>query len=171
MLPSASRYAAVLAILRIFTGAAWISHGYGKITNPNWSAPGSMFASFVGQMTSGTAGPYHDFITGFVLPHANVFSVLVAWGETLTGVLLVFGLFTRVGGIVGTFLTLNYWMAKGDFAHIQSLGGLDLATAALSLVNAVLPTGLVCGIDGLLARRRRASTVVGKAEPAAPDSR
>lgn len=170
MLPNASRYAAVLAVLRIFTGAAWLSHGYGKITNPNWSAPGGMFQSFVGQMTDGTSGPYHDFITGFVLPHANVFSVLVAWGETLTGLSLLLGLLTPLGGIVGTFLALNYWAAKGDFAHIQSLGGLDLATAALSLINVVLPTGVVCGLDAFFARRR-ARAVAGKDTAPAADSR
>ncbi len=170
MLPSASRYAAVLAALRIFTGAAWLAHGIGKITNPKWFAPGGMFETFVGDMTSATTGPYHDFITGFVLPHANVFSVLVAWGETLTGLALLLGLFTRVGGIVGTFLVLNYWLAKGDYGHIQSIGGLDLATAALSLVNAVLPTGLVWGLDGLLQRRPSAARA-GKDVPPAQEPR
>jgi uncharacterized membrane protein YphA (DoxX/SURF4 family) len=154
MLPSASRYASVLAVLRIFAGAAWFSHGVLKLTNPHWATPGGAFESFVREMTDGQTGFYHDFIVGVVLTHANVFSMLVGWGETLTGVSLLLGLLTPVGGIVGAFLTLNYWMAKGDFAHIASLGGLDLATAALSLVNAALPTGLVFGLDGLIARRR-----------------
>lgn len=155
MLPSASRYAAVLAALRIFTGLAWISHGIGKLTNPQWGTPDGGFVSFVGDMVHDTSGPYHDFITGFVLPHANVFSGLVAWGETLTGVSLLLGLWTRAGGVVGVFLPLNYWAAKSGFLQWTSLGGLDLGTAALSIINALLPTGLVWGLDGVIAARKK----------------
>lgn len=158
MLPATSRYAAVLAGLRIFTGLAWLSHGLGKLTNPQWGIPGGGFESFVGDMVRDTSGPYHDFVTGFVLPHASVFSGLVAWGETLTGVSLLLGLFTRLGGVVGVFLPLNYWLAKSGFAQWSSLGGLDLGTAALSIVNAWLPTGLVWGLDGLIATRKKSTS-------------
>lgn len=168
MLPSASRYAAVLAGLRIFTGLAWFSHGFLKLTSPQFAAPGGMFEGIVKDMSSGTSGPYHDFLVNTVLTHSALFSSLVAWGETLTGVSLVLGLFTRLGGLVGTFLVLNYWAAKGDFAHITSIGGLDMGTAALSFVNLLLPTGLVAGIDGFIAARKRPATRV-KSEQRFPD--
>jgi len=158
MLPSASRYADVLAGLRIFTGLAWLSHGIGKLSNPQWGSPGGGFVNFVGDMAHDTSGPYHDFIMNFVLPHANVFSGLVAWGETLTGVSLLIGLLTRLGGTVGAFLPLNYWAAKSGFLQWSSIGGLDLATAALSIVNVLLPTGLVWGLDGLIAARKKSAT-------------
>ena len=169
MLPPASRYASVLAALRIFTGLAWLSHGIAKVTNPQFAAPGGMFEGIVKDMSSGTSGPYHDFLTSTVLTHPALFSMLVAWGETLTGVALVLGLLTRLGGLVGVFLALNYWAAKGDFAHVNSIGGLDLATAALSLVNLILPTGLFAGIDGLIAARKRAPATRVKSERAFPD--
>jgi|SRR5215472_7984741 len=158
MFPSVSRYAGVLAALRIFTGLAWLSHGLFKVTDPQWSAPNGDFVSFVGDMVQHTSGPYHDFITNFVIPHGAVFSELVAWGETLTGVSLLLGLFTRLGGIVGVFLPLNYWAAKNGFMQWQSIGGLDLGTAALSIINALLPTGLVWGLDGLFAARKKSAT-------------
>lgn len=162
MLPAASRYAAVLAVLRIFTGVAWFSHGFGKILNPKWAAPGGSFEAILKDMTSGTSGPYHDFVYGFVLPHSAAFATLVAWGETLTGVALAFGLLTLVGGIVGTFLALNYSIAGGDYADWTSIGGLNLVIAALSAVNIALPTGLVAGLDGVIAGRKRPSTLGAK---------
>ena len=158
MFPSALHYARVLAGLRIFTGLAWISHGMFKVTSPDWSAPNGSFVSFVGDMVQHTSGPYHDFITNVVIPHAAVFSVLVAWGEMLTGMSLLLGLFTRLGGIVGVFLPLNYWAAKSGFLQWSSVGGLDLGTAALSMVNALLPTGLVWGLDGVTAARKKSAT-------------
>jgi uncharacterized membrane protein YphA (DoxX/SURF4 family) len=162
MLPSTSRYAAVLAALRIFTGLAWLSHGYGKLTNPHWAAPGGGFESILKDMISGTSGVYHDFIIGSVLTHAALFAGLVAWGETLVGVSLVLGLFTRLGGAVGVFLALNYWIAKGDFVNWNSVGGLDLVHAALSAVNVLAPTGLVAGLDGIIASRKRPASMGGK---------
>jgi thiosulfate dehydrogenase [quinone] large subunit len=162
MLPPASRYAAVLAALRIFTGVAWLSHGIGKLTNPKWALPGGSFEGIVNDINGGTSGAYHDFVTGIVLPHAALFATLVAWGETLTGVALVLGLFTRFGGAVGTFLALNYWAAMGAFAHWTSIGGLEMVHAALSFVNVLLPTGLVAGLDGVIAARKRPPTMVEK---------
>ena len=155
MLPSASRYAAVLAALRIYTGLAWFSHGFGKLMNPQWAAPGGLFDSILKDMISGTSGPYHDFVTGAVMTHATLFAGMVAWGETLVGVSLVLGLFTRFGGAVGVFLALNYWIAKGGFANWNTIGGLDMTHAALSAVNLLLPTGLIAGLDGVIASRKR----------------
>ena len=155
MRSSASRYATVLAALRMFTGLSWLSHGIGKLLNPQWNAPGGGFASFVGDMTHDTSGAYHDFVTNVVLTHASVFGGLVAWGETLTGVSLLLGLLTRLGGAGGAFLTLNYWAAKSGFLQWTSLGGLDLVTCALSVINAILPTGLVWGVDGVIAANKR----------------
>ena len=157
-LPSSSRYAKALAVLRIYTGLAWCSHGFGKLASPQWAAQGGWFDTILKNMSSNTSGPYHDFVYGFVLPHANVFAALVAWGESLTGIALVLGLFTRLGGIGGAFLALNYWAAKGDYANWNSIGALDLVHVALSLVNVALPTGLVWGLDGLIAARKKAAT-------------
>ena len=155
MLPSAQRYAAALAVLRIYTGISWLIHGIGKLRNPTWGAPNGGFTSFVQDMVKDTSGPYHDFVVGTVLPHFATFAALVAWGETLTGVALTLGLLTRLGGAGGVFLALNYWLSKSAFATINGYAGLDLAALALSAINVALPTGLVCGIDGLIAARKR----------------
>jgi uncharacterized membrane protein YphA (DoxX/SURF4 family) len=155
MLPSAARYATVLAVVRIYTGISWLIHGFGKLSNPNWAAPNGMFVTFVHDMTKDTSGPYHDFVTGIVLPHFTTFAPFVAWGETLTGVALTLGLLTRLGGAGGVFLALNYWLSKGSFATLNGYAGLDMAAIALSAINLALPSGLVAGIDAIIAARKR----------------
>ncbi len=155
MLPSAARYATALAVLRIYTGIFWLIHGFGKLTNPEWAAPNGMFIGIVQDMTKNTSGPYHDFVTGVVLPHFTTFATLVAWGETLTGVALTLGLLTRIGGAGGVFLALNYWLSKAGYSNLNGYAGLDMAAIALSAINLALPTGLVAGIDGMIAARKR----------------
>lgn len=154
MLPASQKYATWLAILRIYTGIFWLAHGVPKLLNPKFFGPDGMMAGMVTQMSSATTGPYHNFLQNVVLPNAGLFSHLVAWGETLAGVSLLLGLFTRVGGIVGMFLPLNYLMMKGSYAEITSFGGLDFAAVALSFINVALPTGLVFGLDGMLSKSR-----------------
>ena len=161
MLPTPQRYATWLAVLRIFTGVFWLTHGVPKLLNPAF--PGHM-ASMVREMSSAASGPYHDFIMNVVVPHATLYAHLVAWGETLTGVSLLLGLLTPVGGFVGFFLGLNYFLMKGSYAHITDLGGLDAAAMALSFINLVLPTGLIWGLDGLLPVSRLRRPSAGKTQ-------
>ncbi|HXW76140.1 MAG TPA: DoxX family membrane protein [Candidatus Eremiobacteraceae bacterium] len=161
MLPASSRYAAVLAALRIYTGIAWLDHGIGKLTSNFAGALPNMLQG----MSNGTSGVYHDFIVNTVIPNSSTFALLVSWGETLAGASLLLGLFTRLGGIAGAFLPLNYWAAKGAFAHLDGYFGMDLAYVVLSLVSVALPTGLVLGIDGLIAARKRPAAVGKKSAP------
>jgi hypothetical protein len=64
-------------------------------------------------------------------------------------------LLTRIGGAGGVFLALNYWLSKSSYANLNGYAGLDMAAIALSAINLALPTGLVAGIDGLIAARKR----------------
>lgn len=162
MLPSATRYASVLAVFRIFVGMFWFLHGYGKLTSGQWGGPNGMFVGIAQDMAKNTSGAYHDFVAGFVVPHAPLFALLVCWGETLTGVALILGLFTRLGGAGGVFLALNYWLSKESWAHLDGFSSLDVAAMGLSAVHLALPTGLVFGVDGWLAARKRPAALVEK---------
>lgn len=162
MLPAPLRYASWLAIFRLYTGIFWLLHGVPKLLNPKFFGPDGM-AGMIQQTASGTPpGPYQSFLLHTVLPNAWLFSHLVAWGETLTGVSLLLGLLTPLGGIVGTFLALNYFMMKGSYAHLTDFAGLDFETAVLSFIHVVLPTGLVAGIDGALWASRSRRATAGK---------
>lgn len=155
MLPLSQTYATWLAVLRIYTGVFWLFHGVPKLLNPRFATPGGMMSGMIQQNVAQSSGPYHDFLVTVVLPHAALFAHLVAWGETLTGVSLLLGLLSRVGGLVGVFLPLNYWLMKSGYSEWSTLGGLDWAAMALSFTHLVLPTSLVLGVDALIARRPR----------------
>ncbi|HEV2878378.1 MAG TPA: DoxX family membrane protein [Candidatus Eremiobacteraceae bacterium] len=160
MLPAPQKYATWLAVIRIYTGIFWLTHGVPKLLNPGFAGNG--MADMVREASATTTGPYHDFIVHVVLPNATLFGHLVAWGETLTGVSLLLGLLTQVGGVVGFLLPLNYFLMKGSYAHVTTLGGLDAAAMALSFINIVLPTGLTLGLDSMLPASRLRPRSAGK---------
>ena len=66
---------------------------------------------------------------------------------------LVLGLFTRVGGLVGVLLPLNYMAARGALESASGWGTADASLALLSAISLLLPTGRVLGLDGLFRRR------------------
>jgi len=160
MLPNSSE-AGWLAVIRIYTGVFWLIHGTGKLISPQFASPAGMFSKILQDMMAGSSGPYHEFLVNTVLPHASTFAHLVAWGETLTGVSLLLGLLSRVGGIGGMFLTLNYMLAQGELSKLNGYAGLDAAAFALSFLNLVLPTGMRFGLDGLLFGSRSAKNAPG----------
>ncbi|MDQ6767006.1 MAG: DoxX family protein [Candidatus Eremiobacteraeota bacterium] len=162
MLPSPLTYATWLAVIRIYSGIFWLAHGLAKLLGPGFFGPSGMMANFLHDATAHGSGPFNDFLQNVVLHNTDVFSHLVAWGETLTGVALLLGLATRVGGFFGVFLALNYFLMKGSYAHITALGGLEAAAMALSLISLVLPTGLVWGFDGMLQASRSKRQSAGK---------
>lgn len=166
-LPTSSTYAFWLAIVRIYAGAFWLMHGIPKFTqSDSFMPPNGMMVNFVNNAVLHTNGPYQTFLTHVVLPNINLFAELVRLGEVVAGSLLFLGLFTRVGGIMGVLLALNYLSAKGGLGHLVVWSGIDSTALVLSLISVVLPTGRVLGIDALLGRR----TVVVTPVVAAPSS-
>jgi len=156
MLPSARTYAFWLALFRIYLGAFWLEHGLGKLrSTPAFGAPGGAMAQFLAAHAAKTPAPYHDFLTGVVMPNVAAFSFLIQAGEIAAGALLLLGLFTRLGGLLGTVLALNYLLARGALAGFSSYAGLEVLAAAASALNLVLPTGRYLGIDGFLVPRPR----------------
>ena len=152
-LPSSSRYAFWLAILRLYAGAFWLMHGIPKFTqSQTFMPPNGMIVAFLNSAITNTSGPYQAFLTNVVLPNIGVFAELVRLGEVVTGALLFFGFFTRLGGFIGMLLAINYLTAKGGIAHLSSWSGLDAAAFMLSAINLVLPTGRYLGVDALLGR-------------------
>jgi uncharacterized membrane protein YphA (DoxX/SURF4 family) len=156
-IPSSTTYAFWLAILRIYVGAFWLMHGVAKFReSATFMPPSGMIVTFLNSAMSNTSGPYHAFLAGTVLPNIAIFAELVRLGEVVAGSLLLLGFFSRVGGLIGMALALNYLTAKGGIAHLSMWSGLDAAAFVLSAINVVLPTGRFLGVDALLARTRRA---------------
>jgi thiosulfate dehydrogenase [quinone] large subunit len=107
-------------IVRVYVGYAWFMAGWEKVQNPAWvgNGAGSAIKGFLMGALAKTAGEhpnvsgwYGSFIQNVALPHATLFSNLVAYGELLVGVGLLLGLFTGIAAFFGTFMNLNYLFA------------------------------------------------------------
>jgi uncharacterized membrane protein YphA (DoxX/SURF4 family) len=157
-LPPAATYARWLALFRIAAGAVWLSWGVPKFYRP-FMPPDGYMISFLRTVIPGTSGRYQAFLQDLVLPHAHLFGNLSRWGEVMIGCALLLGLFTRPAAFFGVALALTYLPANAVWNHAATaadiLTSADAYAIAISALNLALPTGLVLGLDGLLAARRR----------------
>lgn len=136
--------------LRIYAGVLWLLYGTSKL--PDWLFSGTVLVRTTRDMIKSTGGPYHDFVVNVVLPHGHVFATLIATGETLCGVSLLFGLFGKLGGYGGMFLTFNYWLTGGEYSSYWGLISLEAVVFVLSLLTVLLPTEEYLSADKALAR-------------------
>jgi len=171
VLPSNRQYAVVLTALRLYAGLFWLAYGIEKFTHPaTFMPPTGLMATYLLQAVAHTAGPYHDFLVAFVLPHERIFAELVRSGEVLVGCALVLGIFTRFAGGVGIVLGLNYLASKGGMASLADWTGIDGISIVLSALCLLLPLGRPLGIDALLyaLRPRRTAAPTASATTAPP---
>lgn len=85
--------------MRIYAGVLWLLYGTSKL--PGWLFSSTELVKTTRDMIKTTGGPYHDFVVSVVVPHAQIFSGLIATGETLCGISLLLGLFGKLGGLGG----------------------------------------------------------------------
>lgn len=106
--------------VRVYVGWAWLTSGWGKVQNEAWvgSDAGRALTGFVQGALSKTEGAHPDvqgwyaaFLENIILPNADVWSVAVAWGETLVGVALILGALTGIAAFFGLFMNLNFLLA------------------------------------------------------------
>ncbi len=114
------RWAWIWLILRIYVGWSWLSAGWDKLHSDVWTGAkaGTALTGFINGAVAKATGAHPDvqdwyswFLQNVVLPNANFWSHLVAWGEFLVGVALILGLFTGIAAFFGSFMNLNYLLA------------------------------------------------------------
>lgn len=134
---------------RIYFGCAFWRAAWNKI-GPRWPVwPGAM--THFGEMNAPHESAwYRAFLTHVVFPHATLFAGLVATGEVAVGTCLILGLGTRVAAPIGAFLTLNYFLLKGDAPWSVSN---DIAFVVGLTFLAITGAGRVFGLDALIAAR------------------
>ncbi|MGB6521266.1 MAG: TQO small subunit DoxD [Candidatus Cybelea sp.] len=160
-LPSSRSYGSWLAVVRILTGCIWVIHAVPKFVHAaDFMPPNGAFGQYMTQGIAKAGGPYHDFLLGVVQPNALAFAELVRFGELLVGISLAIGLFSRLGGLFGIVLTLNYMAARGALTSFSGWASIDGCLMLLSAISLVLPTGRVLGLDAFGARRGSRRTVV-----------
>ncbi|MFC4558204.1 DoxX family protein [Virgibacillus kekensis] len=100
--------AGVLALLRIYIGYQWVTGGFGKITGGGFDASGFIqgaIASSTGDHPA-VQGWWATFLETVALPNAELFSIMVMWGELLVGIALILGIFTNFAALMG--ITMNF---------------------------------------------------------------
>jgi len=107
-------------LVRIYVGWQWLEAGWEKVTNPVWVGPdaGGALSGFIKGALAKTGGAHPDvsgwyasFLQNAVLPHANVWSHAVAYGEVVVGAALILGVLTGIAAFAGLFMNLNYLLA------------------------------------------------------------
>jgi hypothetical protein len=97
-----------------------------------------------------------DLVNRFVVPNMAIVGWLVWLMEAFVAVSLIFGLFTRLGGLAALVQGLNLLIGIG-FAPIEwewTYGMLSI----LGLVFLAIPTGRIWGLDALLRPPLQAAT-------------
>jgi uncharacterized membrane protein YphA (DoxX/SURF4 family) len=125
-----------------------------KLFDPTWLGPHGDCAFVVHDMLSTAPAWYQGFLHTVVVPNITAFGAMVEWGETLVGLSLLLGLFSRFGAVGGLFLALNYWLGNGAGSLRDGWFGFDAVTFMMTFVHAALATGLFFGLDALLRDRR-----------------
>ena len=146
LVDEADRTRLVIALLRISTGVMFLRAAWPKI-----SAGGDWTGRMLGflKVQENTAGWYRAFLESSVVPNAEVFAFLTAYGELAVGLALVLGLLSRLALIAALVMVVNYLLAKGVPFWTPSSNDSYLILILLTLV--FLRPGHFLGLDARLA--------------------
>ena len=119
------------------------------VVSPRWMA---VMPHLVARQAAGNPLMwYRDFLTGTVLHHGTLFAQLTAWGEAVSGTLLVLGLLTGVGSALGIWLVANYALATQWMSPSQQV--MHALLLLILLLCWVTRAGRRWGVDALMASR------------------
>ena len=139
-----------IAILRVYIGCFFLRAGIDKIHNGFLDSP-ALTEILNKWIQAGAAHPnYVSFLKNFVLPHWQVFSHLVVFGEVFVGLSFIVGFMVRPAALVAIFLNLNFMMAAGLEAQVIN-GILVCVNLTLLLISA----GRCIGFDYYFYKRVR----------------
>jgi uncharacterized membrane protein YphA (DoxX/SURF4 family) len=138
----------ILPILRILIGLLLVDIAFKKWIDPNFFQAEGFMAELV---RHGKAYPfYQSLLDSYVFPHAKIFAILAALGESVVGLSLLFGAFTNPISIIGVFMILNFCLAT-CYGRPGSLIGHIVFIGLVGLCGAC-SAGSTWGADFFLAR-------------------
>jgi uncharacterized membrane protein YphA (DoxX/SURF4 family) len=141
--------------VRIYLGLVWLVNGGLKVGDPNFALHGGQCERWLTDLTVTTSGPYHAFVHQVVIPNVTLFASLAEWGETLIGLALIAGVFTRLAAGASIFLALNYWLMRGAYAGIGGYADVEPNLIALAAVVLTWPATREFGLHLPVVRRPR----------------
>src|SRR6266487_2002340 len=149
------------ALIRIFVGYLWFQQLFWKMP-PDFAG----LYSYIIRESQHTIVPgygfilQHTFLSGCTSLHATTGCILFAplaageWiAELIVAISLMFGIFTRIGAILGTVLAFQLYVGLGYTEWLWTYGMLVL----LCLFLTAIPVGRRLGVDQWLAPRLQAA--------------
>ena len=106
--------------VRFFVGRDWLSAGWHKVVDPEWTQSGVALQSYWQRAAaipeSGRPPITYDWFRQFLQYMLDNgwytwFAKLVAWGEVLVGLALLLGALVGLSAFFGTFMNFNYMLA------------------------------------------------------------
>ncbi len=160
-----------LAFWRIGFGLIWLVDAWFK-----WQP--SFVDNFVSYLSGSISSSQPGFVNSWIRlwvrvisqdPH--VWAYLVAFGETVIALALIFGVATRLTAVVGGILALVIWTTAEGFGGPYGAGATDVGAAIMYIggfgLLALAQSGYCCGIDG---KYRLTGWSWRKADPARAES-
>jgi thiosulfate dehydrogenase [quinone] large subunit len=148
-----------ITVLRVLVGWHFLYEGLSKLNAPSFTAAG-----YLKQAKGPLAGAFHSLAA-----HPNLLAnadLMVMWGLTAVGALLILGLFTRLASLAGIAFVLMFYLAAppwiGYFYAIPTEGSYlivnkNLVEVAALAVIFFTGSGLYFGLDrivrGVVGRR------------------
>jgi uncharacterized membrane protein YphA (DoxX/SURF4 family) len=148
-------------LARLFVGGMWYQQMLWKMPptftdNPDGSGG---LRYWMGEMAKYAAfKPQGALVNDVMLPHFQVFAFQVWAGETLIAVSLMLGLFTRLGGLLGTLMAINLWL--GLYNRPNEWPWTYFFLILLNGFFFFLPAGRALGVDALIAPKTTSGGVV-----------
>lgn len=133
--------AGLLLIVRLYLGWAWMTAGWGKITE-GFDASGFL-AGAVKKATGdhpAVQGWWAGFLDGFAIPNVELFNILIPWGEFLVGLGLLLGIFTSFAALMGVVMNFAFMLSGTTSTNPQ------MALLAIFLLMAGSNAGKI-GLD------------------------
>ena len=145
-----------LVIARVLAGLYWLYFGVQKWSDYSWVRDTLMIAA-----QNNPIPTYRELLSNFVLPNWQFITILETAIETLIGIGLILGLFSRLCGFLGVFIAANLTLAMGfsfpDFALVFWYYALSLI---LNLTVLLSNTGRAYGIDRFILKRFQSKKIL-----------
>jgi thiosulfate dehydrogenase [quinone] large subunit len=107
--------------IRLFVGHEWLSAGVHKVTDPAWMEGGEALAGYFQAAVAIPEAParpritfdwYREFLQFLLDREAYTWlAPVIAWGEVLVGLGLIFGALVGIAAFFGTLMNFNFLLA------------------------------------------------------------
>jgi thiosulfate dehydrogenase [quinone] large subunit len=140
-------YLAYLALARLAVGYHFTVVGWGKVRR---GFDADDLKRFLDNLSNDPFAWHRAFIEGWVVPNADWFSQVVAYGELAIGISLLTGCLVRIASSFGAFHSLNIYLAVADTGADFALGRIYVLLHILFVMTAA---GRSIGLDYWLHRK------------------